>query len=507
MTYATTLSLTTEVVDWIKKITPNAQLHSDSRTILPGDVFFAYQKDTLDGRHYIAHAIEQGAVAIVFEKNNFNWPEQFALPHLGVSALHQLAGNIANHYYNQPDQSLFTIAVTGTNGKTSCAQWLGALLSRLEGPTAVIGTLGSNLFQRGQCHTHHETGYTTPDAILLQRRLHELKNQGAHSLAIEASSIGLHQGRLNGLHIDTAIFTNFSRDHLDYHLNMKNYEKAKTLLFDWPHLRNAVINADDTMGLRLLTRLQKRKLDHLIAYTTSPDFSSPTPTLRAQDIRVLSTGTQFYIDSPLGSGQVKTQLFGQFNVSNVLGILGALLTKGISWRNALSAIETLEAAPGRMQQLGGHDTPLIIVDYAHTPDALEKTLHTLHKIAQERQGKLWCLFGCGGNRDAGKRPQMGAISELADYVVVTSDNPRFENPNTIIEQIIDGMTKNAHHITPDRAAAILWTIKHANKEDVVLLAGKGHETYQEIMGKKFHFSDQEHAALALADRLTFRGSL
>ncbi|WP_025918006.1 UDP-N-acetylmuramoyl-L-alanyl-D-glutamate--2,6-diaminopimelate ligase [Herminiimonas sp. CN] len=503
-----TQSSTSKILAWLQRqVASTAQLHSDSRSIAKGDVFFAYPGDAADGREFIAQAIQMGAGAVVHESSGWNWDAGWSVPHLGVFGLKNTAGEIASAYYSKPDAGMFTVAVTGTNGKTSCTQWLANALSRLGEPVAVIGTLGIGIYQRGTCDTSDMTGYTTPDAVMLQRRLAQLRAAGVHAVAIEASSIGLEQGRLNGMHFDAAIFTNLTRDHLDYHGDMAAYESAKTALFDWDGLQHAIVNLDDPMGLRLAQRLQGRTLASLIGYTVCDAALEGISTLRAFNIRSSHAGTAFQVESPFGSGTIRTQLVGLFNVSNVLGVLGALLVKGTAWRAAVQAIELLTAVPGRMQQLGGNDAPLVVIDYAHTPDALEKTLLTLRQVAQQRHGQLWCLFGCGGDRDPGKRAQMGAVSALADQVVVTSDNPRSENPAAIIEQIMAGLAaeKTPHHVTEDRAAAILWAVKHAAKHDVVLLAGKGHEAYQEVMGKKLAFSDADHAALALAARATMKG--
>jgi UDP-N-acetylmuramoyl-L-alanyl-D-glutamate--2,6-diaminopimelate ligase len=264
------------------------------------------------------------------------------------------------------------------------------------------------------------------------------------------------------------------------------------------------------MGMRLVQRLKEKPSVSVIGYTVSGTSVAGVDALRATNIHFGPGGTTFHLDSKFGSSQVRTQLVGQFNVSNVLGIFGVLLSKGMKWQDALETVGTLTAVPGRMEQLGGQDAPLVVIDYAHTPDALEKTLATLRQVAQQRNGQLWCLFGCGGDRDPGKRPQMGAVvSSMADHVVVTSDNPRSENPNSIIEQIIGGINtsqQNRPNVIEDRAAAILWTIKHAARQDVVLLAGKGHENYQEINGRKLPFLDADHAALALSARATMKGT-
>jgi UDP-N-acetylmuramoyl-L-alanyl-D-glutamate--2,6-diaminopimelate ligase len=503
-----TVSSLAEILAWLQDVAPAAQLSSDSRTVAEGDVFFAYPGDDADGRKYISQAVQQGARAVVYEADDFHWDDAWDVPHLAIAQLKKSAGSIANAYYGQPDAHMFTVAVTGTNGKTSCTQWLGNAMSRLGQPTVVIGTLGVGMFNNGEHGEFNTTGYTTPDAVLLQRRLAKARDAGAQALAIEASSIGLDQGRLNGMHFDVALFTNFTRDHLDYHVDIASYEAAKAMLFDWPGLQHAVVNLDDDMGLRLIRRMQQQASSTvIIGYTLCGKTVEGIATLQASEIRSSHAGTVFQLDSPFGSAQVKAQLVGHFNVSNLLGVIAVLLAKGIEWRAAIDAAEALQAVPGRMQQLGGQEAPLLVIDYAHTPDALEKTLASLRQIAHERSGRLWCVFGCGGDRDPGKRPQMGAASTAADHVIVTSDNPRNESPDAIIAQIVGGIDpKKVMHVEiADRAAAILWAVKHATKQDVILLAGKGHETYQEIKGKKLPFLDADHAALALAARVTMKG--
>ena len=501
----------TEILAWLHAVVPAAQLSSDSRSIAGGDVFFAYPGDAADGRQYIMQAIAQGATAVIYDAaDGFGWNDGWNAPHLAVTDLKKTVGQIANAYYGKPDAGMLTVAVTGTNGKTSCSQWLGHALSKAGQPTVVVGTLGIGLFERGEHGEFETTGYTTPDAVLLQRKLAQCRDAGARALAIEASSIGLDQHRLNGMHVDVALFTNFTRDHLDYHVDMAAYEAAKTMLFDWPGLQHAVVNLDDAMGLRLVQHLKLNAPSvSIIGYTLSDKVVEGIATLRASEIRSSPVGTVFQLDSGFGSARVKTQLVGKFNVSNVLGIAGVLLAKGMAWLAVIDAIEVLTPIPGRMQQLGGQDTPLVVIDYAHTPDALEKTLAALREVAQQRGGRLWCVFGCGGDRDPGKRAQMGAVSTVADHVIVTSDNPRTEKPATIIAQIVEGMNfTNTMQATPqvieDRAAAILSAVRHAAKPDVILLAGKGHESYQEINGKKQPFLDADHAALALAVKATMK---
>ena len=493
-----------KIIERLRQVAPSAQLTSDSRAIVAGDIFFAFpvSANAGDGRRHIKSAIENGAAAVVFDPENFTWDESLIIPHIAVAHLRENLGSIANVWYGKSDQDMVIVAVTGTNGKTSCSQWLAKAFSLTSSPCAVIGTLGVGNYRDGVLVNLLETGFTTPDAIQLQRRLADLHNAGATALAIEASSIGLEQGRLNGLHIDVALLTNLTRDHLDYHGDMEAYAAAKTILFDWPGLAAAVLNLDDEYGVQLARKIhaqsaQMKNKVRVFGYSLEHKEHPCAKVIYASNLRTHHAGTHFHVDSAFGNGLVKTQMIGRFNVSNVLGVLSVLLAKGISWSVAVSAIEKLESVPGRMQQLGSAGRAMVVIDYAHTPDALEKTLLTLQQVALERQGKLWCVFGCGGDRDPGKRPQMGKIAELAQHVVVTSDNPRTEKPASIIQDILTGMSI-VPHVIEDRASAILFAIKHADKNDVVLLAGKGHETYQDIAGKKWPFSDEEHALLALA---------
>ncbi len=502
--------LAQKTVDWLLQIAPSAQLTADSRRIKPGDVFIACAGDAGDGRHYITQAIEAGARAVLHESaGEFTWQPQWDVPHHAVPELKDLAGFIASLWYERPDQKMFSVAVTGTNGKTSCTQWLGQALSRGGSPTTVIGTLGTGLFINGKCNNFDITGYTTPDPVQLQRSIAEQKRQGAEALAIEASSIGLDQGRMNGLHVDVAVLTNFTRDHLDYHGDMATYEAAKARLFNWPGLSHAVLNFDDAMSMRLLAQLRARMpATRVTGYSLAGASADGVDILAASEIRMGQQGTVFQLTTPFGSGLVRTQLVGEFNVSNVLAIAGVLFARGLEWQAVIAALESLVAVPGRMQQSGGIDAPLVVIDYAHTPDALDKVLQTLRQAALERHGQLWCVFGCGGDRDPGKRPQMSAVALQADHMIVTNDNPRSEEPAAIIAQIIADVAADQRdklQVIEDRATAILSAIKHAGKQDVVLIAGKGHENYQEIKGRKLAFLDADHAALALASRATRHG--
>lgn len=492
------------VLAWLEgKVARGAMLQADSRRIAPGDVFVAYTVEGADSRPFIADAVARGAGAVVWQSDGFAWPAAVEDANaLGVAQLDVLAGSLASLWYGEPSAGLAVAGITGTNGKTSCSQWLAQLLSDCGQRCAVIGTLGSGFPGRLT-----STGFTTPDAVQLQRSLLDLRAQGAAAIAMEVSSHGLYQGRVNGVAFDLAVFTNLTQDHLDYHHTMAAYEAAKTRLFDWPGLKCAVINRDDATGRRLIARLAGK--------TPVIEYGLGTPTASAHGHRVLSadgiqataTGTTFTLHTDGAVMDMHIGLLGEFNISNVLAVLGAALASGVALDEAVARAQRLRPVLGRMQQLGGPGQPLVVVDYAHTPDALEKTLAALRPVAEVRRGRLICVFGCGGDRDATKRPAMGAVAErLADSVVLTSDNPRSEAPAAIIAQIAAGLgaPDKARQIE-DRASALLQTIRHADPQDVVLIAGKGHEATQEIMGKKRPFSDQEHALLALAARATSRG--
>lgn len=495
-----------DALTWLHAhVQPGAHLHADTRSLAAGDAFFAYAVDGADNRPFIEGAIERGAAAVLVQPEGFSGaidPSNMLVP-----ALNELAGSIASGWYNDPSDSMLTVGITGTNGKTSCSQWISAALTALGTRCAIIGTLGTGL----PGHLVH-TGFTTPDAPQLQRSLAQLRDAGAQAVAMEVSSHALHQGRVNGTAFDIAVFTNLTQDHLDYHQTFEAYEAAKARLFAWPELRAAVINRDDAAGRRLLASTQGHA--RTIAYGLDggqgalQDAPQADALLLASNVRATATGTAFHLStSDWGDAEVEVQTLGAFNVSNLLGVLGALLAADVPFEAALAELAQLEPVNGRMQRLGGrlqNDEPLVVIDYAHTPDALEKTLEALRPMATARGGELICMFGCGGDRDATKRPLMGAIAEkIADGVVVTSDNPRSEDPQSIIEQIAAGMkdASKARRIE-DRASAILQAIRSAAREDVIVLAGKGHEATQEIMGKKRAFSDQDHARLALAARAT-----
>jgi UDP-N-acetylmuramoyl-L-alanyl-D-glutamate--2,6-diaminopimelate ligase len=463
-------------------------------------VFLAYAVDGADNRPFIANAIERGAAAVLVQSDGFTGDidpvTMFAVP-----GLNELAGTIASAWYGDPSDAMRVIGVTGTNGKTSCTNWISAALTALGQPCAIIGTLGSGM----PGHLVH-TGFTTPDAPQLQRSLAQLRTAGAKAVAMEVSSHALHQGRVNGTAFSVGVFTNLTQDHLDYHGTFEAYEAAKARLFAWPELKAAVINADDEAGRRIIASTKGRAKTIAYGLQSHADVQADA-SIVASNVRATATGTAFHIASDWGNTDIEVRTLGTFNVSNLLGVLGALLASDVPFDAAVAQIAKLESVNGRMERLGGrlqNDEPLVVIDYAHTPDALEKTLTALRPIADARGGKLICMFGCGGDRDATKRPLMGEIAErCADGVVVTSDNPRSEDPLKIIDQIAAGMkdASKARRIE-DRASAILQAVRCAAREDVIVLAGKGHESTQEIMGKKRAFSDQDHARLALAARAT-----
>ena len=471
-------------------------LQTDSRLVAPGDAFIAWPGAATDGRAHVAGALARGAVACLVEQEGVE-PYAFAGPHIAaLRGLKAATGLIAAEWFGHPTQSLQVLAVTGTNGKTSSACWLAdavQLLSKNELPAlagcALVGTLGIGVPPRLE-----STGMTTPDPVRLQRAFRAFADQGLGYCAIEASSIGVAEQRLAGTRIRVAVFTNFTQDHLDYHGSMEAYWQAKAALFDTPGLQAAVVNIDDAQGARLHAQLAARALD-LWSYA----LHGPAR-LQAQDIGFAAGGLRFAVAEGAQREWLQTRLIGHYNVSNLLGVIATLRALGVPLAQAVRACAALSPVPGRMEQIAQPGQPLVAVDYAHTPDALAQALAALRPVAQARGGRLWCVFGCGGNRDASKRPLMGAAAQQgADAVLVTSDNPRGEVPQAIIDQILQGMAPGAQ-AEPDRAAAIAQAVARADATDVVLIAGKGHEDYQEVQGVRHPFSDMAQARQALAVR-------
>jgi UDP-N-acetylmuramyl-tripeptide synthetase len=455
------------------------RLSSDSRRCAPGVAFLAYPGETADGRAYIGDAIARGASAVLWDDTDFTWNAGWRVPNAPVSGLKQRAGALAHEFYGRPSEKLWVCGVTGTNGKTSTSQWIAALL----GNTAVIGTLGAG-FPGAFCAAPN----TTPDALELQFLLRSFLDQGAGAVAMEVSSHGLAQGRVNGVRFACALFTNLTHDHLDYHGSMAKYAAAKSRLFEMPGLQSAVLNLDDPLGAELARRLAGRV--RTIGYSLSPQRPVGVD-------QYLFTRSQGEIESSWGRAQVRIPVLGRFNVSNALGVLGCLVANGVSFEQGARLLAKLPPVPGRMQAVG--EEPLVVIDYAHTPDALENVLQALRPVAAARGGRLTVLFGAGGERDRAKRPLMGAVAaRLADRVLITSDNPRSEEPLSIIEEIRGGAPKA--QVEADRARAIEKMISSAGKKDVVLIAGKGHEDYQEIAGRRLPFSDEAQARAVLARR-------
>ena len=455
---------------------------ADSRQVVPGALFLAYAGESADGRAYIADAINNGASAILWEPEGFIWDKNWRVENKPVVSLKQEAGVIADQFYASPSSQLWMVGVTGTNGKTSVTQWLGQCFDYLGRQTAVVGTLGNGLLNQLT-----PTANTTPDALLLQKLLADYVEQKIDVVAMEVSSHGLSQGRVNGVQFDVAVLTNLTRDHLDYHGTVENYALAKEKLFRWDGLQSVVLNSDDDFGQAIKQKLSNSAVKVLTYGIDSGD-------VRASNIRFDNGAIQLMVTTPNGQAEMQVDLVGRFNVYNVLAVLATLLVSDVAFDDAIDAVKQLKPLNGRMQQFGGGNLPLVIVDYAHTPDSLENVLLALKEEAKQA---LICVFGCGGNRDQGKRPLMGKVaSELADSVVVTTDNPRHERTEDIIQAILKGITGECI-VEADRAKAIELAIANAQVDDVVLIAGKGHEDYQEIAGEKHHFSDVEQVELAL----------
>ena len=484
-----------ELVSWLRA-QGATDIVPDSRQVAPGAAFIAWPGAATDGRRYVRAALAQGAVACVVEDSGVealaDWPAD--APVARFAGLKAATGPIAAQWFEHPSEQIDLLANTGTNGKTSTAWWLAQALSNLPAavaqPCAMVGTLGTGRVPAPGAvdplaHISG-TGMTTPDPVLLQRQLRRFVAQGLKACAIEASSIGLAEHRLDGCRVRVALFTNFTQDHLDYHGSMAAYWQAKEALFSWPGLKAAVVNVDDAQGAALAQRLQASPLD---LWTVS--LNAPAR-LRASGLRHGARGLSFEVHEGEHGHTLHTALIGAYNVSNLLGVIAAQRALGVPLADAVAVCQTLLPVPGRMDCRGGDGQPLVVVDYAHTPEALDKALQALRPAAAERGGRLWCVFGCGGDRDPIKRPLMAAVAERqADAVMVTSDNPRFEKPELIISQILLGLShRDCVEVQVDRAAAIRDVLAQAAPADVVLVAGKGHEAYQEIEGVRQPFSDQ-----------------
>lgn len=485
---------------------PIVNLVTDSRMIKPGDTFLAYAGETTDGRKFIPQAIAAGANAILWDPQGFTWNPAWQVPALAIDELKARAGLIASYIYGHPSQKLRVVGITGTNGKTSCSHWYAQAMTNLGKKTAVMGTLGN-----GFCGALENAENTTPDATVLQRSLAEFVAQGAETVAMEVSSHGLAQGRINGTALSIAVLTNLSRDHLDYHQDMDTYAAAKASLFFWPGLQYAIVNMDDVLGVEL-----SRQLVNKPSVTIGYGFHYPQERhsgrfkmVYGSNLKFDMHGMAFDIEFEDNYAHLEIGLLGKFNASNLLAVIAALLASGIRLPDAVRSLQQVQPIPGRMEKYEGVDQPIVIIDYAHTPDALEKVLCTLRELLRtakaeksmiQQAGRLFCVVGCGGDRDKGKRALVGEVAtRLADETIFTSDNPRSEEPVRIISDIAAGAKNANYQIEIDRSLAIYQAIANAHTGDIVLIAGKGHEKYQEIKGQKIPFSDTEVARQVLND--------
>lgn len=465
-------------------------LVDDSRLIKKGDVFVAYPGLTRDGRDFIKEAFEKGASTVVYDNDNYVVASEISRLHECIPYPHlkESLGKFASEFYDDPSQSMTVIGVTGTNGKTSITHFIADALTRYQKKCAVMGTLGNGFLPHLKKTTH-----TTLEAISLQRTLFELKKEGAQAVAMEVSSHALDQQRVQAVRFHAGIFTNLSQDHLDYHENMEYYGLAKMRLFTDYLLTNGILNLEDSFSQKIIDHAPKTT--DLWGYSLKP-VNTSLPLVVARSIQPLHRGFVVGVETPWGAGEFTTSLLGEFNISNLLAVLTALCTLGVPLFDALYYLSELKPVTGRMELLGAENQPRVVIDYAHTPDALENVLNVLRKHCQ---GRLICVMGCGGNRDRGKRPKMGAIAErLADYIILTNDNPRSESPELIVQEIVSGISNTKKiKIIYDRAVAIAEAVQNAKPHDIVLIAGKGHEMTQIIDDQEYPFSDRTEVEKAL----------
>ena len=462
---------------------PVQSLTLNSRDVKPGTVFVAIPGLRAHGVDYAQQAIANGAAAVLWEPvTGRNVPSISTPSMIAIPDLSSLLGAIANRFYAAPSHAMRIAAVTGTNGKSTTAYLIADAAQRCGIAAGYSGTVGYGLISELKTATH-----TTPDVINVHRQLGEIRDEGAKAVGMEVSSHALHQQRIDAVNVDTAVFTNLTRDHLDYHGSMQAYGEAKAALFEHPGLRHAVINADDAFGRELLSRSGSASITTAFGCEA---LAGHKRAVRATAVTLSANGLQLQINSDFGNAVLKSPLLGRFNAYNLLATMAVLLGWDITLNKAIAALEQAIAPPGRMETHRDASGKLVVIDYAHTPDALEKALQELKAYCQ---GKLICMFGCGGNRDAGKRVQMGAIAErLADQIVLTDDNPRYEDPQQIIVGIQRGIRDHSKVIVErDRAKAIQRSIEMASSQDIVLIAGKGHEDYQIVGDVTTHFSDRE----------------
>ncbi len=491
-----------QAAQWLRERVTSA-LRTDNRKVQVNDGFIAWPGAAHDARQFVPIALKQGASACLVEAVGaevFDWDD---VPNItdrvaSYNGLKSACGPIAASFYQHPSAEVDVIAITGTNGKTSCAWWLAHALQKLGQSSSLVGTLGL-----GRPDNLINTGMTTPDPVLLQSHLYDMVREGICNCVMEASSIGIAEHRLDGTNVRLAMFTNFSQDHLDYHGDMDQYWQAKESLFDWPGLQAVVVNIDDPKGVLLANKLQKIGQVKVWTYATQEQvLKQASQHIQAVHMKYANRGMQFEIKQGDSSASLETTMVGDYNVSNLTGVIACLCALGHRLDDVAQACMNLPSIPGRMELLGVAGDPLVVVDFAHTPDAIEKTLRALQPLAALRGGDMICVLGCGGDRDKSKRPLMAAAAEMyAQQIVLTSDNPRSEDPKAILQDMYAGLKKpQSARTVVDRAQAIAEAVQHARPNDLVLIAGKGHETYQEILGVKYPFSDQSHAQQAILHR-------
>ena len=458
-------------------------LSADSRMIEKGDLFFAYPGHDNDGRKFIKEAVMKGCEGVIWESDIPRFDKEIPIPNFGFPSVRSLVGCYANDFFGEPSQDLQVFAVTGTNGKTTCVSWLAEALSLLGVSSASIGTLGIRVADVDSAPLHSLNEWTTPDPISLQRALSDLVKLRIRAVALEASSHALDQDRLNGTRIQVAIFTNLSRDHLDYHGDFETYGRAKLKLFARHEIQQAVINADDDFGVKL-----GKALRNMGRSVLSYGIHSNESDLRIQNFAQSLHGTKIDLVTPWGDARLHVQFFGEFNLKNLLAVMGALLSCGYDFPSVCNVVEKLRSPEGRLQRVGENDKRYVFVDYAHTPEALAEVLTAL-KALKNAKSKLITIFGAGGDRDKGKRTEMGSIvAHASDKTIVTSDNPRFESLSQIIKDLVESDPKK-FIVEEDRHAAIELGLKSMSEGDILLIAGKGHEKYQLIGEKKIPFDD------------------
>ncbi len=469
-----------------------AGLALDSRKVQAGDLFLAVAGTRTHGMQHARQAIALGAVAVAWEPvaGNAGLAEAAALlpaPVVAVPGLSQVVGLIADRFYGHPSRGLFMIGVTGTDGKTSCSHFIAQALNSDDRRCGLIGTLGNGLY--GELST---ASHTTPDALSMQQLLLSMQRKGARCVVAEVSSHATDQGRVRGVNFDLAVLTNLSRDHLDYHGTVEAYAEAKRKLFHSDGLRYAVINADDAFGSALLDAIPPGVAPVAYRLENEPFRTRfPAQWVIGRNLQSDMNGMQLDVVTPWGSGVLRSGLLGRFNASNLLATLASLCVAGLPFEEAMRRLARTQTVPGRMERFDvGAGHPLVVVDYAHTPAALKAVLKSLRAHCK---GKLWCVFGAGGDRDRGKRPEMGAAAERnADQLVLTDDNPRTEDPQQIVDDVCSGIKQPSRvHIEHDRAHAIAWAMRSAGPDDIVLIAGKGHETVQLVGNRALPFSDRE----------------